>query len=252
LGKIIVGIYLLLPFNIFSSPSIFLESYRIKLGPIKEKDRTYFLKTIPKLLEAKTWLEKKLRIPVSENVQIIFYRRPSDFSKMNQIDPSDVMHSQTIAITKKDIIHMLYPRSAETSFSFLNTFLHEAVHLFVLRRGNPNLPIWFHEGLAKYYESLYFRQGFTSPNFDEELNLSPEKLFLSERSFISLKESENALAFLLSQSMINFIHNRFGYDKMRKYVMSGKNDQSFRGHFTISFHQIYLDWAKKNLGKEND
>ena len=48
------------------------------------------------------------------------------------------------------------PKALARGYSWLDTLAHEFIHLIISEKSKNTVPIWLHEGLAKYSESLWY------------------------------------------------------------------------------------------------
>lgn len=88
----------------------------------------------------------------------------------------------------------------------LNIFIHETIHAIIYQKAGPNVPVWFHEGMAQYYEN--------NKTFNIDI---PNTVLLN---FISIQELETSFnliestlvnqAYIQSLLLIKFLKEKYG------------------------------------------
>ena len=91
---------------------------------------------------------------------------------------------------------IITPRVTLRGYDWLDTVSHELIHLLISRKSHNTVPVWLHEGLAKYHESGW-RKPFGEP-------LSPRSAGLLARAvnkdeLITFEQMSPSMAYLPSQ-----------------------------------------------------
>lgn len=117
-------------------------------------------------------------------------------ARASSLTEAEIRTSGTIALCKYNRLMITSPKALARGYGWLDTLSHELVHLIVSEKSKNTVPIWLHEGLAKYSESMW--RG--APG----LALSPasEKLLathLNKKDLVTFAEMHPSMAKLPSQ-----------------------------------------------------
>jgi tetratricopeptide (TPR) repeat protein len=130
----------------------------------------------------------------------------------------EIETSGTIAVCKFHRLMVTSPLATANGYSWADTLAHEFTHLVISKKSHNTIPIWLHEGIAKYYESLW------RGDIGMALSPSSEKLLAKARrkkDYVTFEEMHPSMAKLPSQekaalafaevfTVIRFVHERFG------------------------------------------
>ena len=91
---------------------------------------------------------EKMRVEVVNNAR--------ELAKVSHADRrSRSSTTGTIAICKFNKLMVTSPKAVARGYDWLDTLAHEYMHLVVSQKSRNTVPIWLHEGLAKYLESRW-------------------------------------------------------------------------------------------------
>jgi tetratricopeptide (TPR) repeat protein len=76
-------------------------------------------------------------------------------ASVSTLTVKEIETSGTIALCKFNRLMITSPKALARGYSWLDTLSHELVHLVVSEKSKNNVPVWLHEGLAKYNESRW-------------------------------------------------------------------------------------------------
>ncbi|MFZ9887591.1 MAG: peptidase MA family metallohydrolase [Myxococcota bacterium] len=76
-------------------------------------------------------------------------------ASVSTLTVKEIETSGTIALCKYNRLMVTSPKALARGYSWLDTLSHEFVHLVISEKSRNTVPIWLHEGLAKYSESLW-------------------------------------------------------------------------------------------------
>jgi tetratricopeptide (TPR) repeat protein len=76
-------------------------------------------------------------------------------ASVSTLTVKEIETSGTIALCKFNRLMITSPKALARGYSWLDTLSHELVHLIVSEKSHNNVPVWLHEGLAKYNESRW-------------------------------------------------------------------------------------------------
>lgn len=92
-------------------------------------------------------------VEVREPIRVEVYPSLENFSRVSTLSIKAIETSGTIALCKFDRLMLVSPRVTLRGYDWLDTASHELIHLLISRRSHNTVPVWLHEGLAKYHES---------------------------------------------------------------------------------------------------
>lgn len=78
-----------------------------------------------------------------------------ELSRVSTLTLKQIQTTGTIAICKFNKLMVTSPKAVVRGYDWLDTLAHEYVHLVVSSMSHNTVPIWLHEGLAKYLESRW-------------------------------------------------------------------------------------------------
>lgn len=140
-------------------------------------------------------------------------------SRLSTLSIEAIRKTGTIAICKFDRLMVISPRALLRGYDWRDTLNHELAHLFISRKSRNTVPIWLHEGMAKYEETRWRGPGglATSPASEWLLGkaLKADKLITFEQMHPSMallpSQEDAATAFAEVLHAIEFLVGRGGY-----------------------------------------
>lgn len=100
-------------------------------------------------------LEKDLGYAPPGKVRVEVVSSAGELAKVSTLTREAIKTTGTIAICKFNKLMVTSPRALVLGYDWLDTLAHEYVHLVVSKKSRNTVPIWMHEGLAKYLESRW-------------------------------------------------------------------------------------------------
>lgn len=76
-------------------------------------------------------------------------------ASVSTLTAKEIETSGTIAICKFNRLMITSPKALARGYSWLDTLSHELLHLVISEKSHNNVPVWLHEGLAKYNETRW-------------------------------------------------------------------------------------------------
>ena len=114
---------------------------------------------VPWALEAlekqRAALEQDLGWAPPEKIRVEIVSSAGELAKVSTLSREAIRTTGTIAICKFDKLMVTSPKAVVQGYDWLDTVSHEFVHLVVSRKSRNTVPIWMHEGLAKYLETRW-------------------------------------------------------------------------------------------------
>jgi tetratricopeptide (TPR) repeat protein len=89
----------------------------------------------------------KIRVEVVNNAR--------ELSKVSTLTYQQIQTTGTIAICKFNKLMVTSPKAVARGYDWQDTLSHEYIHLVVSQMSRNTVPIWLHEGLAKFLESRW-------------------------------------------------------------------------------------------------
>jgi len=159
-------------------------------------------------------------------VVVEIYPQIRFLAAVSPLTEDEIETSGTIALCKYNRLMFTSPRALVRGYGWRDTLAHEFVHYYLTRQSENSVPIWLHEGIAKFQESRW-RTGPDAPLDppQEDLlarSLKADKLITFDQmhpSMAKLPSQEAAgLAFAQVHTVIGFLHRRAGYDGINRLI----------------------------------
>jgi len=185
---------------------------------------------LPPLLDALPRIRQRMSeafgVQPDTPIVVEIYPDPQSLALATGLTEQELEHSGTIAICKFNRIMITSPRATLQGYPWLNTVSHEFAHLLINHRSFQRVPIWLHEGLARYNE-LRWRAG--EP---QTLKADTEALLvqaLRDNELITFDEMHPSMAKLPTQrhtelafaevhTFIELLYERIGRDGVLRMI----------------------------------
>lgn len=131
------------------------ESAHFIIAYPKGKDEILVPWALEALEAQRTALEKDLGWAPTEKVRVEFVSNAHELAKVSTLTFESIRTTGTIAICKFNKLMVTSPKAVVRGYDWLDTLAHEYVHYVVGNASKNTVPIWMHEGLAKYLESRW-------------------------------------------------------------------------------------------------
>ena len=207
-------------------------------------------------------LGKILNYYPEEKVLVEFYSDRGPFSKISPLTLKDILTSGTVALCKYNRIMMISPGSLVRGFNWLDTLSHEYVHYLLTKKSRNHLPLWMHEGIAKYLETQWRgEKQYLSPIMETVLfnalkNDYRVPLEAMMPSLAKLKTAEDVqLAYAEVSSMMEYLASIKGntvFPRILEDLASKAEGAEFENIFMkhvgqdlAEFQKSWESWAKK-------
>lgn len=204
------------------------------------------------------WREigEDLGLRPADPIRVELLGSPSDLAKLSPLTESEIETTGTIALSKYNKLMVVSPRATVVGYPWMDTLAHEYTHLLVSRLSSDNVPVWLHEGIARFEQTRW-----RSP---PELELSAsERLLLTtaikKRRFIGLEEMHPSMAKLPSQeaaalayaqvyTLVGFVQAKVGYAGLREILAAQENGKSAKravsDAFGVSWTELDKRWQR--------
>lgn len=213
----------------------------------------YTLETMERAYEA---LTADLGFAPEGKTRIEFYPSPKTLAKVSSLSEEAIRTTGTIALCKYNRLMVTSPRALWTGYEWLDTLVHEFVHLLVSKKSGNTIPIWLHEGLAKYLETRWRGEAGQAldPAMEAMLVQAAKKkqLIPFERMHPSIallpSQEEAALAFAEVNSAIEYIDQRAGRKGLRTLIEAMRDGATDRDAVAkalgVPFTRFEADWRR--------
>ncbi len=192
--------------------------------------------------------------PPGGKVRVEVVNNARELAKVSTLTYEQITTTGTIAICKFSKMMVTSPKAVARGYDWQDTLAHEYIHLVVSQSSLNSVPIWLHEGFAKFEESRWRGEG--------GLGLNPSALALLGRrvkantlvpfekmspSIAMLPNAEDAaLAFAEVFYAIGYVHETKGTAGFRTILQELRNGQTDRkaveAAMGMSFPQFEKGW----------
>ncbi|MFC2174088.1 tetratricopeptide repeat protein [Acidobacteriota bacterium] len=236
------------------------ESEHFVMRAVPGKDEVLYTQGLAALEQAYAALEKDLGYRPENKVVVEVYPDTESFILASTLSPAEVRTSGTIALCKFNRIMIVSPRTLLTGYPWLDTLCHEYVHYVLWKKNGDTVPIWLHEGIAKFQEKRWKGEGGTAltPYMRTALktHLASGTLLPLDRmhpSFAKLESREEVvLASAEVLSLIRFIWIQGGYDAILGILDHLRTGKDYRDALAVvwemSFDDFMQSWKKQIAG----
>jgi tetratricopeptide (TPR) repeat protein len=138
-----------------TSNFVFEESEHFRFAYVDGSDRILVHYAKEALEKSYQVLGKLFNFYPSEKILVEFYPNHEPFSQISPLTFKDIMTSGTVALCKYNRIMMISPGALVRGYNWMDTLSHEFTHYILSAKSNNNVPLWLHEGIAKYLESRW-------------------------------------------------------------------------------------------------
>jgi tetratricopeptide (TPR) repeat protein len=162
----------------------------------KGKDALLAPYALATLEKAYVGIGKDLAYFPDEPVRVEILRDPSALSRLSPLSLEEIRTSGTIALCKYNKLMIVSPRALATGYAWQDTLAHEYTHYVITRKSDNSVPIWLHEGIAKFEES---RWRGSAGNALSPASSALLKRRLKDGRLISFEQMHPSIALLPSQ-----------------------------------------------------
>jgi len=190
------------------------------------------------------------------------YPDMKSFTLASTLPPENVEKTGVVGICKFNRIMILSPRLLPKGYTWADTLAHEYVHYLVFLKSENKVPVWLHEGIAKYEEKRWKEKesNIISPFYETILSeaLQNNKLVPIEKMHPSLAMLESAreaqLAFAQSGTMVSHLVDNWGQDALIGLINSIKETNDYKSaieEVTELVFPLFYDSWEKDLRSKN-
>ncbi len=187
-------------------------------------------------------------------VVVEIYPTADYLAKVSSLTEEDIETSGTIALCKYNRLMFTSPRGLVRGYGWRDTVAHEFVHYYVTKYSANTVPIWLHEGIAKFQEIRWRSQPdrHLAPPQEDLLarSLDSGQLITFDQmhpSMAKLPSQEAAsLAFAEVHLVIDFLYKRGGYSQLRALLQNLKKgldmDHALLESYGLDLDGVWSEW----------
>ena len=187
-------------------------------------------------------------------VVVEIYPTADYLAKVSSLTEEDIETSGTIALCKYNRLMFTSPRGLVRGYGWRDTVAHEFVHYYVTKYSANTVPIWLHEGIAKFQEIRWRSEPsrHLAPPQEDLLarSLEIDQLITFDQmhpSMAKLPSQEAAsLAFAEVHLVIDFLYKRGGYQQLRTLLLTLKSgadmDAALMEAYGLDLKGVWSAW----------
>lgn len=224
---------------------------------VEEKDVILVDYAIETLEKAYNSIGNDLNYLLQAPILVEVYPDAESFCTISTLTKEEIEISGTVAICLFNRVIITSPRLQPRGYQWLDTLAHEFVHYVIMKKTYNRVPIWLHEGIAKYEERRWIEDN--TPNLPVSLeSLLAEAIendyFITFKqmhpSLAKLKRREDtALAFTEVFTVIDYMFRHGGYPLIISIldgIRDGKStEEAVSSAMGVSFEEFEKNWLNE-------
>ncbi|HVV87466.1 MAG TPA: tetratricopeptide repeat protein [Kofleriaceae bacterium] len=170
-------------------------------------------------------------------VRVELLGKPSDLARLSTLTESEIETTGTIALSKYEKLMVVSPRATILGYPWMDTLAHEYTHLVIAHVSHDTVPVWMHEGLARFEQTRWRLPASTTGAVLSATDQSLLAGALAKRRLISLDAMYPSMAKLPSQeaaalayaevyTLIGWLHTKVGYEGLRQILAAQRDGKS--------------------------
>jgi tetratricopeptide (TPR) repeat protein len=169
----------------------------------------------------------------ASRVVIEIYPGASTLAQVSSLTRDEIKNSGTIALCKWNRLMITSPRAVLFGYEWRDTLSHELTHLIIGGASKNSVPIWLHEGIAKFAETAWRDRAGLGLSIQAQKSLEAaakaDRLIPFEKmhpSMAKLKtQEETALAFAEVFTFIEYMVDQKGWPAVRTILTKLSEDK---------------------------
>jgi tetratricopeptide (TPR) repeat protein len=187
-------------------------------------------------------------------VRVEILGAPADLAKLSPLTEAEIETTGTIALSKYEKLMLVSPRATLAGYPWLDALVHEYVHYVVSHASNDTIPVWLHEGLARFQQVRWRSEPSAALTAIEQQLLASAiknrrliELDAMHPSMAKLPSSEAAaLAYAEVFTLVAWLHGQVGYPGLRRILTMAADGKSARRAIAevagSSWPEVEKDW----------
>ncbi|HEY3354919.1 MAG TPA: tetratricopeptide repeat protein [Polyangia bacterium] len=172
--------------------------------------------------------------PPGRKIRVEIYPEVVSLARVSPLTEREIRTSGTVALCKYNRLMIVSPRALERGYPWLDTLGHELTHYVISRVSHNTVPIWLHEGIAKFEERRWRAApgGGMTPSMEHLLATALKKgrLITFEQMHPSMaklpSQEDAALAFAEVYTVIEYLYQQKGYAGLRALLTAMRDGVS--------------------------
>ncbi|WP_347274004.1 tetratricopeptide repeat protein [Candidatus Kuenenia sp.] len=208
-----------------------VESEHFLFRFVEEKDAILAEYSLDTLEHAYKVIGSDLGYFPREKILVEVYPDAESFCTISTLTQKEIETSGAVAICLFNRLIITSPRLQPRGYEWLDTLAHEYVHYVIMKKTYNRVPVWLHEGLAKYEEKRWIDDN--SPALPVSLEsllaeaVEKDYFITFEQMHPSLakleKREDTALAFAQVFTSIEYLYHLGGYPLITAILDEIKN-----------------------------
>ena len=152
----------------------------------------YFGEKLPRVGQALA-ISKRGRVEIAPDAVV--------FNAISTLSRRDIEETGAVGICKFNKIMTISPRVLLQGYRWLDSLSHEYLHYVIVGLSDNKAPIWLHEGMARFYETLWRHdKARAAEDYLTPANQTLLAQALAKNSFVGFKKMEPSLIYLRHRS----------------------------------------------------
>ncbi|MEW6356649.1 MAG: tetratricopeptide repeat protein [Planctomycetota bacterium] len=200
-----------------------------------------------------------LRCLPTDKVIVEVYPDAGSFGKASTLKMEDIQKSGVIGICHSNRVMITSPRVVMNGYPWLDTLCHEYCHFVIIKKTANAVPVWLHEGIAKFEEERWrAERSFDLAPLSASVlaeGLKRDYLISFEQmhpTLARLNHYDAALAYAEACTVVHFLFQQYGADALVKILDRSRETRDaakaisdVTGAPFSMFHDRWLAWVKK-------
>jgi len=198
--------------------------------------------------------------PVPVRVEI--YPRTVTLAQVSVLTEEEIRTSGTIALCKYNRLMITSPRATFRGYGWVDTLVHEYVHYVVNQKTHNRVPIWMHEGLAKFLERRWRgpNEHMLQPSSEHLLQkrVKANTLITFEQMHPSMaklpSQEDAAVAFAEVYTAMEYLREKAGpkaFEQLLDLIAGGMDARrAFAKVLDVPFIQFEREWKRSLKDRE--
>lgn len=187
-------------------------------------------------------------------IRVEVYPTTATLARVSSLTEEEIRTSGTIALCKYNRLMITSPKALLRGYGWVDTLVHEYVHYIINHKTQNRVPIWMHEGMAKYLERRWRGDGANrlAPSYEHLLRkrVDANDLITFAQMHPSMaklpSQDDAAVAFAEVYTVMEYLRSEVGEGAFAK-VLDGINEgldaqQAFARPLATTFPEFEKKW----------
>ena len=187
-------------------------------------------------------------------IRVEIYPTTSTLAEVSPLTDEEIRTSGTIALCKYNRLMITSPKALMRGYGWVDTLVHEYVHYVINHKTQNRVPIWMHEGMAKYLERRWRGENAQrlAPSYEHLLTkrLKANTLITFDQMHPSMaklpSQDDAAVAFAEVYTVMEFLRAQVGEGAFAQ-VLEGINEgrdarEAFARVLSMNFATFEKTW----------